>query len=950
MTARKKYFRILLFLFFLFSFSLFFFKKPTFAAFTKYIVNPIISGTPGGWDSVHAQVPTLIFDEGIYKMWYTGHGGSGWKIGFTSSIDGITGWVKSTSPVIDVGLPDSWEKHTGNQFVLRDGDIYKMWYASMSGSGGLDRSRIKYATSSGGLNWEERAGWLLAGTGGSWDEGSLDRGLAVLKIGTLYHMWYAGTNTGTNWQIGYATSPDGISWTKQNSGQPVISHTLDAPWEFNNISYPNVIYNDGVFEMWYATGAGDLPTRFVYATSTDGITWNKPADKNPVLDLGSSGSWDSTWLSAPFVMKQGDYYRMYYSGTNGSQWRIGFAEMGTPPTPTPTPTPIPISLQPLIILPGLGASWNHENIILGINKPQADWQMTPGVRVYDGLIKTLKNAGYRDTGSGKNLFIFNYNWSKSVFSIAEDLRNYIQDVVNPSPGIKIDLVGHSLGGLVARTYVQNNPDGPVDQLLTLGSPHHGVVQIYYPWEGGDLSCFPAWERIGIGLLLYLRNPRFSNPKDTIHSAAPVIKDLLPDFNYLKQEGIEKPVGSMVEKNDWLMGLNSSLPSHLLSALNAFVGEIADSTWRWVKVQPRTWLDNILNLWVDGKPTGEKEFAEGDQTILSESGQLSGAALTELNGLNHGELVQSIAGQQKIMEILGLTPSEISNLSVGLSYEPAMVFLLASPATLTILNPDGDSVGIGDGKLIIVLGDQPGQYQAKLTGTGSGDFSLYFGQIAEGGDIWKNFSGQINPGQEITYQFNFQPENPLENPLVDQTGANYLQSGRSKLFDLKNYINQNITSNVVKRTLLSYLNYIIHLIDKNKIEETIFSLYQMRFQISNWQISKKIDENTARLLKNKIQDVIADIEQAYIIIETNKGGVYPTSLLNQEISMAEKLFQKMENKLKNLESQGKAKPDYGALYSLASDKLNQAKNSTSYEAHIKALGARYLSQESLALLY
>ena len=55
---------------------------------------------------------------------------------------------------------------------------------------------------------------------------------------------------------------------------------------------------------------------------------------------------------------------------------------------------------------------------------------------------------------------------------------------------------------------------------------------------------------------------------------------------------------------------------------------------------------------------------------------------------------------------------------------------------------------------------------------------------------------------------------------------------------------------------------------------------------------------------------------------------------------------MENRLKKLANQGKVNPNYGALYLLAQEKLNEAKSSTSYRSHINALGVKFLSQEIL----
>ena len=55
---------------------------------------------------------------------------------------------------------------------------------------------------------------------------------------------------------------------------------------------------------------------------------------------------------------------------------------------------------------------------------------------------------------------------------------------------------------------------------------------------------------------------------------------------------------------------------------------------------------------------------------------------------------------------------------------------------------------------------------------------------------------------------------------------------------------------------------------------------------------------------------------------------------------------MENRLKKLANQGKVNPNYGTLYLLAQEKLNEAKDSTSYRSHINALGTQFLSQEIL----
>ncbi|MFZ3136263.1 MAG: hypothetical protein WA126_02600, partial [Thermodesulfovibrionales bacterium] len=99
------------------------------------------------------------------------------------------------------------------------------------------------------------------------------------------------------------------------------------------------------------------------------------------------------------------------------------------------------------------------------------------------------------------------------------------------------------------------------------------------------------------------------------------------------------------------------------------------------------------------------------------------------------------------------------------------------------------------------------------------------------------------------------------------------------------------------------------------------------------------------LKNKIQEIIEELEEVYVIVETNKGASYNPHRLVQEIKLAQKSFEKMESKLKKISNQDKVSPDYGLLYILAKEKLEKVQSPNSYQNHINALGAKYLSEEA-----
>jgi hypothetical protein len=76
--------------------------------------------------------------------------------------------------------------------------------------------------------------------------------------------------------------------------------------------------------MWY-TGAHGYPGyRIGYATSPDGINWTKAGSVNPVLDLVPV-TWEQYGVETGGVLFDGLTYEMWYSGYDGSSWRIGYA-------------------------------------------------------------------------------------------------------------------------------------------------------------------------------------------------------------------------------------------------------------------------------------------------------------------------------------------------------------------------------------------------------------------------------------------------------------------------------------------------------------------------------------------------------------------------------------------------------------------------------------------------
>ncbi len=118
---------------------------------------------------------------------------------------------------------------------------------------------------------------------------------------------------------------------QRHEGNPVLpawSGDIDDPSSYKFTYAPSVFFDStaNLYKMWFCYQAFGFGVTFNlgYAVSTDGTNWLVYA-KNPVMRIGSSGSFDAVGILDPFVIKDGTGYRLYYTGYNGSVWQTGVA-------------------------------------------------------------------------------------------------------------------------------------------------------------------------------------------------------------------------------------------------------------------------------------------------------------------------------------------------------------------------------------------------------------------------------------------------------------------------------------------------------------------------------------------------------------------------------------------------------------------------------------------------
>ena len=786
-----------------------------YSIYKQYKTTPLLVNGPSLWEINKIQYPSVILDNGIYKMWYSGHNNYYWSIGYAVSLDGINWFKYPYNPILTWDNNVSNPRHFITPSVLKDGDIYKMWFTSSFTDHNDGDFTIGYAASSNGISWSN-INYRQLTSSQNWDNIGLTHP-NIIKINNTYYLYYAARKNPYEWTIGFATSTDGLNWYPY-SGNPVIQNRTNW-WERGHNIGPYVLFDstNNKYQMWYNTTNLGSITSIAYAESNDGITWIKPVEKNPVLLNEIPDTFDFRGVSRPSLMKIGNTYLLWYAGTSPlNTWNIGLAYFGDTPvaqptpsgslfptiaptdtpiptntpiptatpvptaTPIPTPTPTPKPKEPIVIIPGMFASWNKEAILEGKSNYSSSWKLLPFVKEYDGIILTLKNLGYTE---GDLLYVWPYDWRKNVAENASKLQSYLNsNVFSKYPNEKISLVGHSLGGLIARSWAQtNNNKEKLNHLITVASPNFGVIQPYRAWEGGEISQDSSPLTIALNLLLHIGKNKLQTDRETIQQLFPVLKDLLPTAPYLirKTDNTEITKNQMYVWNLWLETLNTSVSS-IYSIFHAIGGTGNNTPHTFVVSQPSK-IDFLLGNWQDGKPV-ETKTVTGDGTVTTERSVFTDDTNTILSK-DHSGLISSKEGVKAILDTLALpyTEEQIVEGS-NTKFNPSLLFIMQSPATMSV-SYNGQTYLDLNG-IIFIPNAADGSYNVTVTGTDSGLYHLSIGQFGTTESNWSDVVNSTSPQQTETYTINFQQNNLLDTPITSITLADWLTQIELKLQELE----------------------------------------------------------------------------------------------------------------------------------------------------------------------
>jgi predicted GH43/DUF377 family glycosyl hydrolase len=367
---------------------------------TEYAGNPLnVQGTPGSWDA-SVVVPSVIFnsDSNRFEMWYTSFTGSfpNGGIGFAYSSDGIN-WTKHPSAVMTPGATGWDSLFVGAASVIKESGSYKMWYTGWKSFTRLPRS-IGYATSPDGINWTKYSGNPVLSPLTGWESGGVGY-QSVIKMTGGYLMFYTGE--AANALTGRAISSDGITWERY-SNNPVLPAGGIGEWDRSNYLGKVIAIEDTLY-MYYTgeSNPGISGSAIGMATSNDtGKTWNKYIH-NPII---TRSTWNSGWTESGSVLFSQNKLWLYYDGGSTSGGRIGFATTPFIPVSVEDETTLPKEFVLMQNYP------NPFNPSTSIQYAISNMQFV-SIKVYDVLgneIETLVNeekpiGNYEITWYAKNL-------------------------------------------------------------------------------------------------------------------------------------------------------------------------------------------------------------------------------------------------------------------------------------------------------------------------------------------------------------------------------------------------------------------------------------------------------------------------------------------------------------------------------------------------------------------
>jgi predicted GH43/DUF377 family glycosyl hydrolase len=217
---------------------------------------------------------------------------------FPKEIVGFTPYEQN--PVFKGTGQETWDKMIRERgFILIDNGIYKMWYTGYNGADTVTKY-LGYATSPDGINWTRYVGNPVFNK--RWTED-----MFVFKLENKFYMFAEGRKDIAHLLI----SDDGINWEDQGDLKIITTKGDTVPGPYGT---PSILIENGKWHLFYERNDEGV----WIAESDDHLNWTNIQDE-PVLKKGP-GNYDSGAVANNQVVRFNGKFYMYYHGTSDAGW------------------------------------------------------------------------------------------------------------------------------------------------------------------------------------------------------------------------------------------------------------------------------------------------------------------------------------------------------------------------------------------------------------------------------------------------------------------------------------------------------------------------------------------------------------------------------------------------------------------------------------------------------
>lgn len=469
----------------------------------------------------------------VYIVWVCGQ-----QVRVTKSVDGGQTWVDKPA------LRDNPDVGFGYPTIALDGPdkVYVAWREA------LLTSDTFFATSQdGGDTWSTPVGIGSAFAGGPLDIGARGSGQVVLgwKGDNALHIAES-NNHGQQWttetlaasvdtfalDADPATGAAVVAWMNLSGqifatssggsaspltldildpqGNPVTDLTLNSDgWPTPNPLTVTVTLNclsDTVGacsnSLDFDLGASSQAARF-YVYEAD-LSDNQTCQISPVDFYARFSFQEYNMFCAPVSLLPGEtitfHWRVWIQPSEAATFNVSAVwgnGIGNKSVSIPQS-----EIHPVVFLHGiLGSMPPGDGLVTkwpqGLtNTPPGESHLDPWIGSYKPIIDTFLKMGYE---LNETLFPVTYDWRQSNKLSASHLRSILgNQVQNNAPAyivrtasnkVQADVVGHSMGGLVLRSYLEDlaaDDDGyqeDINKAITIATPHQGFPVTYNTYEG-----------------------------------------------------------------------------------------------------------------------------------------------------------------------------------------------------------------------------------------------------------------------------------------------------------------------------------------------------------------------------------------------------------------------------------------------------------------------------------